>query len=130
MSHDNQDPKAPKAPQAPQAPQADELVPIESVDQMANYMAAWFVQRREQITKLLSAPAGTSFEIGEGAEATVIELSGDTLKGFKFGVEMALMQLGELPFGAILEDAPTGEDQGNKLDLEGDAPTDQPHTTH
>lgn len=74
------------------------IVSIDNIDQFAAIVAAWHAERVGKIRHLLTVPEGTAFEIGEGAEATDIVLTGDALKGFKFGIELALMQIGTLPF--------------------------------
>lgn len=84
--------------------QAPEIVPVQNMDQFAAILGAWHTERIGKINQLLEVPEGTAFEVGE--ESVVLE--GDTLKGFKFGLELALMQVGELPFVAELEDAPAG----------------------
>jgi hypothetical protein len=92
-----------------------ELAGVVQVDDLDHFVAittAWHTQRVGQVKQLLEVPEGTAFEIGEGSEATEIVLTGDTLAGFKFGLEMALMQLGTLPFVAEMEDEAPGDAKG------------------
>ena len=93
--------------QAPQQAVPD-TVEINDVNQFATAVIHWHKGRMGQLHHLLKVPEGTTFEVGEGAEATKIELSGDVLAGFKFGVEMAIMQFNELPFVAEME-PPSGD---------------------
>lgn len=85
--------------------QPEDLV-VDDINRFAQLMMQWFNIRTNQIKKLLTVPAGAGFEVG-GED---ILLEGDTLKGFKFGVEMALMQLGTLPFTPHYEDAPAANE--------------------
>lgn len=73
--------------------QSQEVI-VEDIDAFARHMLRWFEIRSQQLKHLLTVPAGTAFEVGDEE----IVLDGDTLRGFKFGVEMAIMQLGTLPF--------------------------------
>lgn len=83
-----------------QVPVLPEIVPIVNTDQFAQILAAWHADRIKKIKQLLEVPEGTTFTVGEEE----VVLSGSTLASFKFGLEMALMQIGDLPFVAELED--------------------------
>ena len=87
----------------PQANPAPETIVIQDLDQFVKILTAWHAERVALVNKLLEIPAGTAFEIGDAS----LTLSDDALPYFKFGVEMALMQLDTLPFAAELE--PTTE---------------------
>ncbi len=94
------------APDRVQANQPSDTVVVEDLDQFVQIIAHWHEQKCVAVQHLLQVPEGTEFQVGDGAEATTVTLSGDMLDGFKFGIEMAMMQLGTLPFAAELEDAP------------------------
>ena len=79
-----------------------DVVPIQSVDQFMQILVAWHGERIKTVKKLLEVPKGTAFEIGEDS----FVLNDKELAGFKFGIELVLMQIGELPFVAELVDAP------------------------
>ena len=96
----------------------DDMVPVENVNQFAAYVAHWFGNRQAQLRHLLTVPEGTTFTIGEGAEEQALELSGTSLAAFKFGVEMAIMQLGQLPF-AVEHDVDPGTPALGKHDAPG-----------
>lgn len=91
----------------------DEVVTINTVEQFSKILAAWHTQAVQRAQHLLTVPDGAEFTIGEGEEESTITLSGASLAGFKFGVEMALMQLGNLPFVAELEEEPAPTDVPN-----------------
>ena len=91
----------------------EEIVTIETVEQFSRILAAWHTQAIQRTQHLLTVPEGTEFTVGEGEEESTITLSGAGLAGFKFGVEMALMQLSTLPFVAETEDDPNVTDVPN-----------------
>lgn len=101
---------APTVQQIP-VPAAADIVPIDSLDQFVQILTAWHDSRKQQCLKLLAVPEGTQFQVGDGIEARDVTLEGPMLDGFRFGVEMALMQLGALPFAVEYEQAPQ---QGQK----------------
>lgn len=85
-----------------QPPAVPETVAIENLDQFVKILVAWHASKIKTIKHLLEIPEGSAFEVGEDT----LVLTSDVLAGFKFGLEMALMQLGELPFVAETESAP------------------------
>lgn len=80
-----------------------DTVQIENLDQFVKILTAWHNDKVKTCQHLLAVPEGAVFQVGESS----IELNGQTLVGFKFGIEMALIQLGVLPFAVELEDAAT-----------------------
>lgn len=93
---------------APQ-PSAPDIVPMEDISQFAGLVAGWHNSRLNVLEQLLAVPDGATFEIGQegNPETETITLSGDMLRGFKFGVEMAKMQVKTLPFVVEFEDQAT-----------------------
>lgn len=83
---------------------ADNTIAIEDLNQFVEILTAWHIDKVAEVRHLLEVPEGSMFSIGDGIDENEIVLSGDTLAGFKFGLEMALMQLGALPFATELED--------------------------
>lgn len=90
-------------------PEVAGIVPVDNIEHFAKIVAAWHGDRVGKIRHLLTVPAGATFEIGEGTEAKEIVLTGENLDGFKFGVEMALMLIGTLPFLAEFEEDPASD---------------------
>lgn len=82
-----------------QAPQLPDTIPCDDLNSFVRTLTGWHTQKCAVVRRLLEVPEGSVFEIGED------ELTLDTtnLAAFKFGIEMALMQLGTLPFVAELE---------------------------
>jgi hypothetical protein len=89
-------------PQASAAPA--QTIEVESLDEFVRMLVAWHTNKVAVIDQLLIVPEGATFQVGESDDAKEVVLQGDTLAGFKFGLEMAKMQLGKLPFVAEMED--------------------------
>lgn len=79
-----------------------ETVEVDNLDQFVQILTAWHAEKCAAVQHLLEVPEDTAFEIGEES----LVLTGPALAGFKFGLEMAMMQLGTLPFVAELEEEP------------------------
>ena len=71
----------------------DTLV-IEDMNQFVQILVAWHSEKVKVLEHMLQVPDGSVMETN-GIEAT---LTGDMLAGFKAGIELALMELGTLPF--------------------------------
>lgn len=80
----------------------EDLVPVQDLNEFVRVLTAWHTNKINIVKKLIDVPDGTTFKVDEES----ITLYGPTLDAFKFGLEMALMQLDPLPFVAELEDAP------------------------
>jgi hypothetical protein len=83
-----------------------ELVEINTIDQFARYVAAWHQNRVEQLEHMLTIPDGAVFTVGDGEDTEQVVLEGDVKAGFVFGIELALMQIRDLPFVAEIEEVP------------------------
>jgi len=85
----------------------DDVVEVEDLDDFVRHLSGWHASRVAQLQHMIQMPEGiTMITGGEGTdqpEATVL-MQGEMLAGFKAGVELALMQLGTLPFSAELTD--------------------------
>lgn len=80
-----------------------EVVPIKDMNQFVQVLVAWHSERCVAVQQLLTVPEDSEFQVGEQPP---VVLTPEVLAGFKLGVEMAMMQLGTLPFVAETEDAP------------------------
>jgi hypothetical protein len=91
--------------QAENTPVPD-TVPVEDISQFAGLVAGWHNNRLSTLDQLLAVPEGATFEISQAGstEPETIILTGDMLRGFQFGIEMARMQFKSLPFVAEFED--------------------------
>jgi hypothetical protein len=84
-------------------PTAPEIIQIDDIDTFAKFVGAWHATQVETLRHFLQVPPGSSFQVGE---KTVV-MDPATLEGFKLGLEIALMHVGNLPFQAEIEDEPT-----------------------
>lgn len=84
--------------ETPETP--SDIVEVQDLDQFVRHLTAWHTHKVAAVKHLLDIPEGSEFEVGGKS----IVMTGDALTGFKLGVEMALMPLGELPFLAELEE--------------------------
>ena len=78
----------------------DGLVSITNLDQFVQFLTAWHIEKSALTKHMLDIPDGTEFKVGDEPRI----MTGDTLAGFKLGIEVALMHLGTLPFVAEVED--------------------------
>ena len=77
-----------------------EIVEVNTLDQFVRFLTQWHMEKCAAVQHLKEVPDGATFEI-DGKE---LVLTGANMEGFKFGIEMTLMQLGTLPFVAEVED--------------------------
>ena len=83
----------------------DTLV-IEDMNQFVQILVAWHSEKVKVLEHMLQVPDGSVMETN-GIEAT---LTGDLLVGFKAGIELALMELGTLPFAYETESPEAAND--------------------
>jgi len=86
----------------------EETVQVADLDSFVRILTNWHNNRVATIKHLMGVPEGMEMQIGD--EDPVI-LEGDRLKGFEMGLELALDNLGTLPFGFELEDAEPQTDE-------------------
>lgn len=87
--------------------QAPEILPITDLDQFAGLLTNWHASKVAVLEHMLSIPEGTEMSIDGGDS---VPLTGDLLAGLKVGINLCLMELGNLPFiteSANAADAPT-----------------------
>lgn len=72
-----------------------QLVHIQNLDQFIALISHWHGQKVKVLEHMLTLPEGTAMQINEGND---IVMEGQMLEGFKAGLGLALMELGELPF--------------------------------
>lgn len=82
-----------------------DIVHMPDLDTFVRALTAWHSQKMEMLRHLQDIPEGTAFQVGDGTEAKDLVMTAEMLDGFQFGIEMALMQIGELPFVVEIEDA-------------------------
>lgn len=85
-------------------PKKPELVHVQNLDHFMFLISHWHGQKVKVLEHMLSVPAGTAMQLGEGPDVT---MEGDMLEGFKAGLGLALMELGQLPFVVDATEEPT-----------------------
>lgn len=77
-----------------------ETVMIDSLDAFVRALTHWHSHKVQVLKHMQSIPEGSEVEREIQGKKEKITLSGDMLKGFALGLELALDELGELPFEA------------------------------
>lgn len=80
---------------------ATETVAVDDLNQFVMILTAWHAEKVAVLQHMLTIPEGTEFTIAD-EETGVLE--GDILDGFKAGINLALMELGVLPFTAEMDE--------------------------
>ena len=76
---------------------SNEIVQISDMRQFIALMQDWHTQQVATVRHFMEIPSGVEVQV---EDEETFPLEGDTLKGFKLGIQMALSYLGELPFYA------------------------------
>ena len=87
-------------PQIDQPLPIPDIIEIDDLSQFVQILTSWHAEKCALVQHWLAVPEDTAFEIND----ETLVLTGPALAGFKFGIEMAMMQLGTLPFIAEIED--------------------------
>jgi hypothetical protein len=72
-----------------------DTIPIENLDMFVRALTDWHGRQVEMLKHMQDIPEGTEVQFNAGQTDV---LSGDLRKGFAMGIELALIELGELPF--------------------------------
>ena len=88
--------------------QKSETVVVSDIDQFIQLLSGWHENKVKTLEHMLTIPEGV--EVRFNSEAPQI-LSGDLHKGFIMGLSLALMELGTLPFGVEIDDAPAAPNE-------------------
>ena len=84
-----------------------ETVAVENLDQFVMVLTAWHDNKCQVLKHLLEIPEGSEVQVSDDEPRI---MTGDLLAGFRLGIEMALSELGTLPFVAEMEDVPAAND--------------------
>ncbi len=79
------------------------LIPVDDLDAFVHMLVAWHTEKSNVLIHMQDIPEGTEMVV-DGSKPFV--LKGKFLAGFKAGLELALMELGTLPFVVETEDEP------------------------
>ena len=83
-------------------------VPVEP--EFVDLLVGWHTRKVDTLKHLLTVPEGIEVMVGD--DPTGFKLEGETLKGYKLGLEMALMEMGKLPFTYEFESDEPAESEG------------------
>lgn len=83
-----------------------ETIAVTSLDGFVKLLTGWHGKKVALLRHMQDLPDGSEMVVDSGlaTEATVL-MTGERLAGFKEGIDLALMELGTLPFLAEVEDA-------------------------
>lgn len=79
-----------------------ETVEIQDLNQFIELLARWHKSRVATLKHMLEIPETAEVSIGDG---TPVKVTGEFREGFQLGIQLALAELGELPFMAELEES-------------------------
>lgn len=99
---------------------ATKTVMVDDLDQFVRVLMAWHAKKVATLRHMKDIPDGT--EATQDDQEPVI-LTGDMLKGFRMGLDLALEEMGTLPFEAELEDVPEAPAAPEAIPAEAEAPT-------
>lgn len=83
-------------------------IEIDSLDTFVKLLSSWHSRKVKTLEHFLQLPEGQVVQIGEDPEFVI---AGDVHKGFITGINLALMEIGVLPFSFEMEDAGNDSDQ-------------------
>ena len=91
--------------QAAQSPSGN--IEVDNIHEFVHYLNSWHSSKVQELRHMIDMPEGITMVTEENGVEKSVLMEGVMLAGFKAGVELALMQLGTLPFSAELEDGTT-----------------------
>ena len=105
---------------------AEETKMIESLDDFVRVLCHWHTNKVAVLNHMKTIPEGSEVSMDDSAPKV---LTGDLLEGFKLGLELALNELGTLPFEAEVEYENVPEEASAEADQTPVTP-ELPQTTH
>lgn len=81
--------------------QIPDTVAINDLDHFVRALTGWHSHKVKVLEHMAEIPSGTEVTFNQGPP---VVLEGDLLKGFCMGLNLALMELGKLPFAAEMEE--------------------------
>jgi len=76
-----------------------EILEVSDLDQFVEMLTSWHKRKVAILEHMRTIPEGTEME----DDGHSVILTGDMLTGFKAGLQLALLELGSLPFESIEE---------------------------
>lgn len=93
--------------QSAEANPAGATIEVDDVDTLVKLLTGWHSRKVKVLEHLLKLEGGIEMQVGDDEP---IKLEGDVLKGMKAGVQLALMELGKLPFAVEYEQEAAAND--------------------
>lgn len=84
----------------------NDLIDVVSVEQFAELVGRWHQNKVAVLRHMQSIPLGTEMELTIGEKSHMVKLEGEIMFGFQAGLELALIEISNLPFVASTEDVP------------------------
>ena len=81
--------------------QEPETVVVSDLDEFVRTLVGWHNHKVKVLEHMMEIPSGTEVVFNKNAPMV---LEGELLKGFCMGIQLALMELGKLPFEAEMDD--------------------------
>lgn len=82
-------------------PKVTPPIVITDINQFVAILSAWHATKVSILQHMLTIPEGTKMSVQDGPE---VVLTGEMLMGMQAGIELCLMELGDLPFEVIKND--------------------------
>lgn len=79
----------------------EDSIPVENLNDFVRMLAGWHANAVTKVQHLQQVPVDSVFQVEDETE---IVMTPPVLAGFKLGIELAMDQLGTLPFAVELED--------------------------
>ena len=92
-----------------QDPQMNQIEEITTISQLSQLLVTWYDNQIAILDQLKNVPAGTQVQVGDKEANETYVLEGDVLTGYLLGLNLALSNIGSLPFIMMDEvgDVPT-----------------------
>ena len=81
-----------------QDPQMNQIEEITTISQLSQLVATWYDNQIAILDQLKGVPAGTQVQVGDKEANETYVLEGDVLTGYLLGLNLALSNIGSLPF--------------------------------
>ena len=81
-----------------QDPQMNQIEEITTISQLSQLLVAWYDNQIAILDQLKDVPAGTQVQVGDKEANETYVLEGDVLTGYLLGLNLALSNIGSLPF--------------------------------
>jgi len=102
IESDNED--QPEAGHAQQVNVAEsDMIDITTIDEFAELVGRWHQNKVAVLRHMQSIPLGTEMELTLGDKTHMVKLEGEIMFGFQAGLELALIEIGNMPFVASTE---------------------------